>query len=114
MYKNTMRWSQAFQSYVTLTMLENHEHEEVQNTHNSPPAFLSRHLSWFSTTQLGMNDGIKSSDIKIQQLSRVYIITCNLIHIAPWKIASSKRFAIRTFLFLCESCILFVIVYYFF
>ena len=31
MYKNAVRWSQAFQSYLTLTMLEIHEQEEVQN-----------------------------------------------------------------------------------
>ncbi|XP_070207231.1 thymidine kinase 2, mitochondrial-like [Littorina saxatilis] len=30
MYKDTVRWSLAFQSYVTLTMLENHEQEKRQ------------------------------------------------------------------------------------
>ena len=40
MYKNTERWSQAFQSYLTLTMLEIHEQEEVQNTRNAPAPFF--------------------------------------------------------------------------
>lgn len=39
MYKNAERWSQSFQSYLTLTMLEIHEQEEVQNTHNAPAPF---------------------------------------------------------------------------
>ncbi|KAL8597675.1 hypothetical protein ACOMHN_012642 [Nucella lapillus] len=30
MYRDTLRWSLAFQSYVTLTMLENHEQEEKE------------------------------------------------------------------------------------
>ena len=38
MYKDPVRWSFAFQSYVMITMLENHEEEKVTTVsyHNSP------------------------------------------------------------------------------